>query len=129
MVKSHNSSLLFGGLLGSTAIALNAYTTHVLQAQLTPHDFESMQTAVYYQLFHAVLFVTLGMSGERPHDKNTPVLRFATRLLVLGLILFCGSIYLTILSPFHLPFPLAPFGGITLIAGWFMLALAGFYKK
>jgi uncharacterized membrane protein YgdD (TMEM256/DUF423 family) len=78
---------------------------------------EIWRTAVFYHLVHAVMLLVL--SGWRP------VPRAAYNLVLGGVIVFSGSLYLLALTNFKWFGAITPLGGLGMLAGWLVL---GFTK-
>ena len=109
------------GLLIAVATMLGAFGTHGLKPVLTPARFESFETAVQYQFFHALGLLGIGLLLR---ERTSVLLNWSARLILLGLALFCGSIYaLTFGAPKFFGM-VAPFGGVSLMAAWICFALA-----
>ncbi|MEY3713471.1 MAG: hypothetical protein RL321_1091 [Pseudomonadota bacterium] len=106
----------------AVATALGAFGTHALRPILTPERFASFDVAVTYQFFHSLGLLGIGFL-QRQDPTNRVFGRLATALLV-GIMLFCGSIYaLTFGAPKWIAM-IAPFGGGTLILSWVLIAIA-----
>jgi len=106
----------------AVATALGAFGTHALRPILTPERFASFDIAVTYQFFHSLGLLGIGFF-QRQDPTNRVFGRLATALLV-GIMLFCGSIYaLTFGAPKWIAM-IAPFGGGTLILSWVLIAMA-----
>jgi uncharacterized membrane protein YgdD (TMEM256/DUF423 family) len=106
----------------AVATALGAFGTHALRPILTPERFASFDIAVTYQFFHSLGLLGIGFL-QRQDPTNRVFGRLATALLV-GIMLFCGSIYaLTFGAPKWIAM-IAPFGGGTLILSWVLIAIA-----
>lgn len=108
--------ILAGGLLGAAGVALSAYAAHAGGGNVT--------TAAQFLLFHAPLFVALGLAG------NTGRIRTGgTGVLGLGLVLFCSDLLMRHFADTRL-FPMAaPVGGIAMIIGWLLVAVSGLLHK
>lgn len=114
--------MLAAGLFGMIGVALGAFGTHTLRASLEASGrLDTYQTAVHYQLIHALALVGAAWAAERWPGRFT---RLAGLLFTTGILLFSGSLYL--LAVFNLGFmgAVAPLGGAALIAGWGCLAWA-----
>jgi uncharacterized membrane protein YgdD (TMEM256/DUF423 family) len=81
----------------------------------------SYQTGVTYQFYHTFALLAVGILYKRYQNQW---MEWAGRLFVLGIILFCGSLYLLTalqatkeigLEGFGI---LTPIGGLLLVAGW-----------
>jgi uncharacterized membrane protein YgdD (TMEM256/DUF423 family) len=114
-------SMIAGALLGMLAVIAGAMGAHALKEVLTPDQMESFRTGVRYQMFHAILLLVLGWwSKTNPHR----LIAWASRLVLAGVILFSGSIYLLVLTeaPKWIG-PVTPLGGVLMIGGWICLLL------
>jgi len=118
--------LAFVGLFGATGVAAGAYGAHALSQQLSPYLLNVFQTAVLYQLIHAVAL--LGMVALLSQPIASKALVISASLMVVGTILFSGSLYLLTLSSLRVGL-ITPLGGFLLISAWIMLLIAGFSHK
>jgi uncharacterized membrane protein YgdD (TMEM256/DUF423 family) len=107
--------ILFGGSLGLLGLVLGAFGAHALKARLSDASLSSWETAVSYQMYHALvlLFVGLWLLLDGPAS-----LRYAGTLFMVGIVLFSGSIYALVLGAGSWFGPVTPLGGVTLIAAW-----------
>ena len=107
--------ILVGGSLGLLGVVLGAFGAHALKARLSESGLSSWETAVSYQMYHALvlLFVGLWLLLGGPAS-----LRYAGMLFMLGIALFSGSIYALVLGAASWFGPVTPLGGVTLIAAW-----------
>lgn len=113
--------LATAGVLVAIATMLGAFGTHALKPVLTPARFESFETAVNYQFFHSLGLLAIGVLQTQ---RASALLNWSARLILVGLALFCGSIYaLTFGAPKFFGM-VAPFGGTSLMAAWICFALA-----
>jgi uncharacterized membrane protein YgdD (TMEM256/DUF423 family) len=111
------------GLLGLAAVALGAYGSHAAAfgdagAQVV------FETAVRYHFAHLPGLGLVALIGSlAPASARRAAI--AGALLLAGILLFCGSLYLKALGLADITNPLAPAGGFLLMAGWLALAWAG----
>jgi uncharacterized membrane protein YgdD (TMEM256/DUF423 family) len=108
-------------LLLALATLIGALGAHALKGRLPADRFDVLQTAVYYQLFHALGLFGLGLALERAPSR---ALRVAAWLVLCGVLLFSGSLYLLLAGAPRLIGVLTPVGGGCLIAGWCVAAWA-----
>jgi len=130
-VTSKDPSYLFkiAGFSGAVAVMLGALGAHALKGLLSPDLLASFETGVRYHLMHSILLLVLAIM-VKSEMLNTHRLVLASNLLIAGMILFSGSIYL--LSTRHLMNadflkilgPITPIGGILLISSWCLIALS-----
>ena len=128
----HRPFLIAGILFGALAVALGAFGAHGLQNVTTDEKIlHGFQTAVQYQVFHALALLTVAIIYERFPGKW---IKWAGNFFIIGIILFSGSLYLlTALKISESDFtkivgPITPIGGVFYIIGWLAL-LFGVLKK
>jgi len=108
-----------GFILGLLGVVIGAFGTHGLKPLLSPDSFTSMETGIKYQIYHSLLLLILGLLIKSGHQFSKSIFY----LLIFGVILFSGSIYLlatNALTSFDFKaIALAtPLGGSLLIIGW-----------
>jgi uncharacterized membrane protein YgdD (TMEM256/DUF423 family) len=114
--------VMAAALLMAAATGLGAYASHGLDPLLGADALSAFRTAVDYQFFHALGLIGVALYGERhPAMKALPV---AAILLLVGIAGFCGGVYSSSLDGPSWLSALAPAGGISLIAGWLVVAFA-----
>lgn len=128
--------LVVAALLGATGVMLGAFGAHALRDLLPPERMETYQTAVTYQMWHALALLgiaTLGATANR--DANAAGSKFQKRLgvsayaLALGTLIFSGSLYLLVLLDKPLLGAITPIGGVALIIGWLALVYAALTSR
>ncbi|WP_445747541.1 DUF423 domain-containing protein [Polaribacter sp.] len=119
-------NLIITCFFGVTAIVLGAFGSHALKEILTFDQLQSFETAVRYQIYHAIvlLFVATfdGISAKQKQLVNA--------LFYLGILFFSGSIYVIQLTSIQAKsiWFITPLGGLFLIAGWITMIVL-FIKK
>ena len=109
-----------GAVLMAIGVMLGAFGAHVLQAQLVPRQFASFQTGTYYQVVHALGLVIVGIVARV--TGAGAALRWSARLMLAGIALFSGSIYLMTAGAPRWLGMVAPIGGVSFMAAWALLA-------
>lgn len=112
--------LAIAGLLLALATVLGAFGAHALKGQLAPDQLQVYETAVRYHFFHALGLLGVGLTLR---FVDTGPVRWAALLIIVGVVLFSGSLYAL---TFGAPRPVGivtPFGGLALIAGWIAYAV------
>jgi uncharacterized membrane protein YgdD (TMEM256/DUF423 family) len=105
------------GLFGATGVALGAFGAHALEDYVAdPHLMEVWNTAAKYHLIHALAVVAVAVHPQKP--------KIAGVLFTIGVLVFCGSLYLMTLSGFRWLGAITPLGGLCFIAGWTVLGLS-----
>ncbi|HMP94511.1 MAG TPA: DUF423 domain-containing protein [Phnomibacter sp.] len=126
-----SKTIFWGSILGGLAVALGAFGAHYLKSRLEPGQLETFETAVRYQMYHALAIIVTGMYYRVKPSKR---LENAVLAFYLGIGLFSGSLYLLTLSQltrfdFKYFGAITPLGGLSLFAGWGQLAWAATARK
>ncbi len=111
---------VFAGLSGACAVGMGAGAAHGLSALLTPEGVAWVKTGAEYQISHSLL---LGVIAAL--FRSTPSFLWAAFATTIGIILFCGSLFLLAFTGVKTFAAVTPFGGLALIAGWLAFAWAG----
>ncbi len=122
--------LIFGSLFGMLAVIIGAFGAHALEKVLNADSIATFETGVKYQMYHALLLLFLGVQDVFT-TKTLKILRF---LLVLGILLFSGSIYFLATNSltsfdFKVIGFITPIGGTLLIIGWALILVQLILKK
>ena len=127
MSRAPRVFLVFVGIFGATGVAAGAYGAHALSQQLSPYLLNVFQTAVLYQLIHALAL--LGIVALLSQSIASKALLISASLMVVGTVLFSGSLYLLTLSAWRVGM-VTPLGGFMLTSAWVTLLIAAVtYKK
>jgi uncharacterized membrane protein YgdD (TMEM256/DUF423 family) len=127
----HKSFLSIAAVLGALSVALGAFAAHRLKEIVSPDAVAIFETGVRYQFYHVFALLFVGLLSERVNNKW---MIWAGNCFIMGIIFFCGSLYiLTALkaaesSHLTLIGIATPVGGLFFIAGWLFLWL-GVKKK
>lgn len=109
-----------GAVLAALGVAAGAFGAHALQSRVTPERLQTFETAVRYQLVHALGLLTLALLGDASRTTT-----WTAALFLAGIALFSGSLYLLVLTGARWFGAIAPIGGTAMIAAWLLLAVAG----
>ena len=112
-------TLAAAGILLALATACGAFGAHALRATLAPERLALWETAVRYQFFQALGLLGVGLA-MRTLDGS--LLRTAALLIIIGIVLFSGSLYGLALGAPRLLGVLTPAGGLAWIGGWLLFA-------
>ena len=106
-----------GAVLAALAVALSAYAAHAA----SPDAQSRLQLAAVFAFGHGVALAALAPRAQRP------LMRVASWVLAIGVLLFAGSLVAHVLAA--MPTTFAPMGGMLMIAGWLLHAVAAVQDK
>ena len=99
------------------AVALGAFGAHALKATLqTSGMLDAWNKAVLYHFLHAIALMALALHGA----EN----RAAWFLLLVGILLFSGSLYAMALTNIRWLGAITPVGGLCFLVGWAWLVIS-----
>jgi len=98
------------------AVLLGAFGAHALKAMFNEHQIQIWKTASDYHFYHALGLIALGLWSQK--NALTRLGTAAGVCLLLGIVIFSGSLYLLAISGISKLGLLTPFGGLLFIAGW-----------
>lgn len=114
--------VLTGAFIGMLAIILGAFGAHLLKKYLSVDQLNTFEVGVRYQMYHALFLLFLSTQK----DLAEKTLKTIYNLVVAGVLLFSGSIYLlatkdyTLFESKIIVFA-TPLGGFLLIIAWTLL--------
>ena len=116
--------LILGGINAALVVIFGAFGAHGLKARLSAEMLAVYQTGVLYHLFHALGLMIVGVVATQIVDSIS--LKWAAWLMLVGIILFSGSLYLVSVVGLRWMGMVTPFGGLAFIAAWIVFVLAIF---
>jgi uncharacterized membrane protein YgdD (TMEM256/DUF423 family) len=117
-----NKYTKIGAFAAMLSVVFGAFGAHVLEGRLTSNELDIYQTGVQYQMFHAIGILLIALLIDRLPSQKLAI--WAARLLVIGIVLFSGSLYVLALSGVKVLGAITPLGGVAFIAGWICMALS-----
>ncbi len=117
MLQPHRLIALAALVLG-LAVAAGAFAAHALKAQFSAEMMGWWQTAVQYQVLHGLALLGLGLYQR---DLRAADLQRSGRIaiaLLLGIVLFSGSLYVLALTGLRWLGMITPLGGSAFLFAW-----------
>ena len=111
--------ITLGAAFALLAVMLGAFGAHALKGSLSPQSLTIYQTATDYHMWHAIGLIIIGVLYQQ---NPSSLLRKAGWLMLIGIVIFSGSLYALSLSGIKILGAITPFGGVTLLIAWFLLA-------
>ena len=114
--------LQIAGAFAALAVLLGAFGAHGLKAKITPEMLAVYQTGVQSHMWHALGLAIVALTAVRWPQLNG--LRWAGWLMIVGIVLFSGSLYALALTQIKILGAVTPIGGLAFIAAWILFAVA-----
>lgn len=112
---------ILGCLFGFLAVAAGAFGAHGLRARLTPDLLAVFETAARYQMYHAVALLAVAWAADRWPGGVTQAAGWS---FTVGILIFCGTLYLLALTGIRWLGAITPIGGAAFLLGWLLLGWA-----
>lgn len=115
--------MFIGALMGLVGVGLGAFGAHGLRGRLSPEMLAVFETAVRYEMYHALALLATAMLLTRVDGRAMLVAGWS---FVAGILLFSGSLYALALTGVTTLGAITPIGGLAFLIGWAALATAAF---
>jgi uncharacterized membrane protein YgdD (TMEM256/DUF423 family) len=117
-VMNSRGMIVCGAAFAGTAVAAGAFGAHLLKPVLDATMLAVFETAVRYQMYHALALCMVACIGGRDPRLRVGAVGW---LFATGIALFSGSLYVLSLSGIRWIGALTPLGGAAFMAGWAVL--------
>ncbi|MEQ8524141.1 DUF423 domain-containing protein [Gracilimonas sp.] len=111
--------IAIAAFLLAIAVAAGAFGAHALKSSLTPERLETWQTAVQYHAWHALGLMLIALIGT----QFQIVVTWPATLILAGILIFSGSLYVLCLSGISWFGAITPIGGVAFITGWILFGV------
>jgi uncharacterized membrane protein YgdD (TMEM256/DUF423 family) len=118
--------LVIAALNGALAVLAGAFAVHGLSQQLDAHALDIFETGARYHMYHAL---AIGLAALAMPSTASRTAAWSAALFLTGIILFSGSLYAFAMTGERVFAFVTPFGGVSFLAGWILLALAAWRSK
>jgi uncharacterized membrane protein YgdD (TMEM256/DUF423 family) len=115
-----------GAVLAGLAVVAGAFGVHWLRNRIVPADLAIFETAGRYQMYHSLALLLV---GALPARRSPRVLRAASWLFLVGILLFSGSLSALAFSGQHWLGAITPAGGLAFLAGWACVTFAAIRER
>ncbi len=118
--------LVIAALNGALAVLAGAFAVHGLSQQLDAYALGIFETGARYHMYHAL---AIGLAALAMPSTASRTATWSAALFLAGIILFSGSLYAFAMTGERVFALVTPFGGVSFLAGWILLALAAWRTK
>ncbi len=114
--------VVLGALNALLAVVLGAFGAHGLKNHLSPEMLTVYHTGVEYHAWHALGLILIGLlSVQLPGNAW---LAWAGGFMLVGILLFSGSLYVLSITGIRWLGAITPFGGTAFIIAWAITVIA-----
>jgi uncharacterized membrane protein YgdD (TMEM256/DUF423 family) len=113
--------LMAASVLLAAAVIIGAFGAHGLKSHISAEMLQVYKTGVEYHFYHALGLLLVGVLAI---SFPSGLLNWSAMLLILGIFLFSGSLYLLAITGVKWLGAITPLGGVSFIAGWVLLFLS-----
>ena len=119
--------LLLAALSAMTGVGLGAFGAHGLKNILSPELLTVYQTGVTYQMWHALGLMGIALVHHQAAESK--LIYWSGWLMVIGIIVFSGSLYLLAILDLKWIGIITPIGGVSFIMAWVLIAIFATQKQ
>ena len=116
-----NAWLSVAAVNGFLAVAFGAFAAHGLSTRINAHALQIFETGARYHMYHAL---ALGLAAMAMRGAAASSANLSAWFFLIGIVLFSGSLYLLALTGIRTFGIVTPFGGLSFLIGWALLAWA-----
>ena len=113
---------ILGSINAATAVTMGAFGAHFLKTKISEDMLSVFQTAVQYHFYHSLGLLTVGLMTI--YFKPEKYLKIAGWMMLIGIILFSGSLYILSITNTRWLGMITPFGGFAFIISWVYIAIS-----
>lgn len=114
--------LVIGAASAALAVILGAFGAHAVRERLPADLMQVYRTAEQYHLWHSLGLLAVGLVSW--HLPESTWLNVSGWLMIAGIVLFSGSLYVLAVSGLRWLGAVTPFGGLAFILAWIALTIA-----
>ena len=113
--------MVIGSVSAGLSVILGAFAAHGLKTRLPENLLSAFETGVQYQMYHSLALIVVALLYRfYPHH----LMPWVAYVMLAGIVLFSGSLYVLAMTRIHWFGPVTPLGGLCFIVSWLMLAYA-----
>jgi len=110
-----------GAILLALAVILGAFGAHGLRGRLDDYSMSVYEKAVFYHFVHALGILVVSIL-PRTGTFSASAAGTVCAILLAGVVIFSGSLYLLAVTGNRMLGAITPIGGLAFIVGWLLLA-------
>lgn len=118
-ILNNKRFLIIASIGAGLSVLLGAFAAHGLKSHLSERMLNAFQTGVDYQFVHSLALMLLTICAMLIEGRVAlKRLDWARKLMVVGVLLFSGSLYLLAVTGLKIVAFVTPIGGVLLLCAW-----------
>lgn len=113
--------IIIGAINAFLAVALGAFGAHGLEGKIPDKYLDTWKTAVQYQMFHAIGLFIIGLLAAKLPQIG--LILNAGWVMLAGIILFSGSLYVLSVTQIKILGAITPLGGVAFLTAWVLIVV------
>ncbi|MGF2618291.1 DUF423 domain-containing protein [Rossellomorea vietnamensis] len=113
--------IIIGAINAFLSVALGAFGAHALEGKISQKYIETWNTGVLYQMFHSIGILIIGVLVGNIAAGS--MLNWSGWLMLAGIVLFSGSLYILSLTGIKVLGAITPLGGVAFLIAWVLLII------
>lgn len=114
--------LVLGGVNAALVVVLGAFGAHVLKTRMSGDMMAVYHTGVLYHAIHSLGLIGIGVVAGWLPDSS--YLKSAGWVMLAGIVLFSGSLYILSITGARWLGSITPIGGVAFILAWVLFCVA-----
>ena len=117
--------IVLGAIMACLGVALGAFGAHALKDKFAEPRYAAIwETAVSYQMYHAVGLLIIGVLSSNALLGESRMLSWAGYLMFAGTVFFSASLYILAVTGVKKLGAITPIGGGLFLVAWVLVALS-----
>lgn len=114
--------LIIGAINAFLSIALGAFGAHGLEGKISERMMEVYRTGVQYHMMHSLGLIFVALLADR--FAGTSLIQWAGWVMLAGIIIFSGSLYVLSMTGIGVFGAITPIGGFAFLISWLLIIIA-----
>ncbi|WP_409252302.1 DUF423 domain-containing protein [Bacillus sp. SCS-153A] len=113
--------IIIGAINAFLSVAMGAFGAHALEGKISQKYIDIWNTGVLYQMFHSIGILIIGVLAG--NIAASSMLNWSGWLMLIGIVLFSGSLYILSLTGIKVLGAITPLGGLSFLIAWVLLII------
>jgi uncharacterized membrane protein YgdD (TMEM256/DUF423 family) len=118
--------VIIGAFIGFFSVFFGYHIEHNLREFVSEEQYRQLMTGIRYNQLNSIIICSIGLAVFSESELlKSRLLQIAGYFFIIGTLLFCSGIYVSISFDIPQVVYLTPVGGLTIMASWILLFVFG----